>query len=148
MSTSGGYLDNPDARSDCLYCSARTADAWLYSTFNIQYVHRWRNAGLFCTFIVFNVSWCLFFLFLLALVWLFINSFRADGTMCRSVPYMGSHTFSVSRHIRRAKPLLRTPCTEVARKCVERRSIDERSRSRRTMGYMQSKSCFRFRKKV
>ncbi|KAG8216186.1 ABC-2 type transporter-domain-containing protein [Butyriboletus roseoflavus] len=55
ISSSGGYLQNPDAGSNCLYCSASTADAWLFSTFNIQYVHRWRNVGLFCAFIVFNI---------------------------------------------------------------------------------------------
>ncbi|KAI9570995.1 ABC-2 type transporter-domain-containing protein [Boletus coccyginus] len=55
ISNSGGYLQNPDAGSTCLYCSFSTADAWLYNSFNIQYVHRWRNVGLFCAFIVFNV---------------------------------------------------------------------------------------------
>ena len=56
VSSAGGYLENPDAGSDCLYCSASTADAWLLRMFNIQYAHRWRNVGLFCAFIAFNVS--------------------------------------------------------------------------------------------
>lgn len=60
VASAGGYLGNPDAGSDCLYCSASTADAWLYRMFNIQYAHRWRNVGLFCAFIVFNVRRCLF----------------------------------------------------------------------------------------
>lgn len=56
VSSSGGYLQNPDGGSDCLYCSASTADAWLFRMFNIQYGHHWRDVGLFCAFIVFNVS--------------------------------------------------------------------------------------------
>ena len=55
IASAGGYIQNPDAASGCLYCSDSTADAWLYRSFNIQYVHRWRNVGLFCAFIVFNV---------------------------------------------------------------------------------------------
>ncbi|KAF8126758.1 ABC-2 type transporter-domain-containing protein [Boletus edulis] len=61
ISSAGGYLQNPDAGSNCLYCSASTADAWLYRMFNIQYAHRWRNVGLFCAFIVFNI--CAMFAF-------------------------------------------------------------------------------------
>lgn len=68
VASAGGYLANPDAGSDCLYCSASTADAWLYRTFNIQYVHRWRNVGLFCVFIVFNVGLSPHFLSLRALM--------------------------------------------------------------------------------
>ncbi|KIJ16542.1 hypothetical protein PAXINDRAFT_48918, partial [Paxillus involutus ATCC 200175] len=55
--TSGGYLVNPDSGSDCQYCSERTADEWLYRMFNMQSSHRWRDVGLFCAFIVINVSW-------------------------------------------------------------------------------------------
>ncbi|KAG6380437.1 hypothetical protein JVT61DRAFT_8576 [Boletus reticuloceps] len=61
ISSAGGYLQNPDAGSNCLYCSTSTADAWLYRMFNIQYAHRWRNVGLFCAFIVFNI--CAMFAF-------------------------------------------------------------------------------------
>lgn len=55
VAVGGGYLDNPNAVSDCLYCSASTADTWLYEMFNIRYAHRWRDLGLFCAIITFNV---------------------------------------------------------------------------------------------
>ncbi|KAG9310127.1 ABC-2 type transporter-domain-containing protein [Chiua virens] len=64
VASAGGYLNNPNAGSDCQYCSSRTADAWLARQFNIQYAHRWRNVGLFCAFITFNVCAIYFFTYL------------------------------------------------------------------------------------
>ncbi|KAF9225036.1 hypothetical protein BS17DRAFT_731853 [Gyrodon lividus] len=55
IATSGGYLVNPDGGSDCQYCSESTADEWLDRMFNIRYSHRWRDVGLFCVFIAFNI---------------------------------------------------------------------------------------------
>ncbi|KNZ71307.1 Brefeldin A resistance protein, partial [Termitomyces sp. J132] len=52
----GGYLTNPDATSDCSFCSVRSSDQFLASTYNIFYSHRWRNIGIMCAFIAFNVS--------------------------------------------------------------------------------------------
>lgn len=52
----GGYLNNPGATSGCEFCSTRTTDEYLGRTFNIQYSHRWRDVGIFCAFIVFNVN--------------------------------------------------------------------------------------------
>lgn len=51
----GGYLSNPDASSDCGFCSTRTTDEWLGNLFNIYYSHHWRNIGLIIAFIGFNV---------------------------------------------------------------------------------------------
>ena len=56
ISTAGGYITNPDATSACNYCSFRTTDQFLASSFNIEWSHRWRNVGLMFVFIVFNVS--------------------------------------------------------------------------------------------
>lgn len=53
----GGYLQNPDASSDCLYCSARTTNELLLRNFNIEYSHRWRNVGIILGVTVFNVGY-------------------------------------------------------------------------------------------
>lgn len=55
MSYAGGYLTNPNATSECLYCPFQTTDQYLYSGFNIEYSHRWRDVGILFGFIVFNV---------------------------------------------------------------------------------------------
>ncbi|KAI0752733.1 pleiotropic drug resistance ABC transporter [Daedaleopsis nitida] len=55
ISTAGGYLTNPDATSNCQYCSYSTTDAFLSQSFNIFYSHHWRNVGIFAAFVVFNV---------------------------------------------------------------------------------------------
>jgi len=59
ISLSGGYLTNPDATADCHFCSVRTTDEYLASSFNIFYSHRWRNVGFMIAFIMCNV--CSFF---------------------------------------------------------------------------------------
>ncbi|KDR66421.1 hypothetical protein GALMADRAFT_80772 [Galerina marginata CBS 339.88] len=51
----GGYLDNLDATSGCRICPFRTTDQWLGPSFNIFYRHHWRNFGIFCGYIVFNL---------------------------------------------------------------------------------------------
>jgi ABC-type multidrug transport system permease subunit len=60
ISHMGGYLTNSDAASDCRFCSSRTTDEWMGPTFNIFYRHHWRNFGIFCAYIVFNVRRILF----------------------------------------------------------------------------------------
>ena len=52
----GGYLTNEDATSSCEYCTYRTTDAFLEESFNIYYSNHWRDFGIFCAYIVFNVS--------------------------------------------------------------------------------------------
>ncbi|EAU85334.2 ABC transporter [Coprinopsis cinerea okayama7 len=56
ISMAGGYLTNPDATSDCNYCSMSTTDHFLMSSFNISYDNRWRNVGLMVVFTVFNFA--------------------------------------------------------------------------------------------
>ncbi|KIP01968.1 hypothetical protein PHLGIDRAFT_130987 [Phlebiopsis gigantea 11061_1 CR5-6] len=56
IAASGGYLTNPDATSACNYCAFRTTDQFLASSFNIEWDHRWRNVGLLCAFILFNIA--------------------------------------------------------------------------------------------
>lgn len=65
INTAGGYLTNGDATSDCSYCAFRTTDQFLLTSFNIEYAHRWRDIGLMCAYIVFNVS----FPFIIILGW-------------------------------------------------------------------------------
>ena len=52
----GGYLQNPDASASCNFCTYRTSDQFLQSSFNIFYSHRWRNVGLMVVYFTFNVS--------------------------------------------------------------------------------------------
>lgn len=56
ISARGGYITNPDATSACSYCSSATTDQFLGPTFNIYYSTHWRDFGIFCAFIIFNVS--------------------------------------------------------------------------------------------
>ena len=61
ISEAGGYLANPNATSDCSYCSSRTTDEFLYRNFNILYDHHWRDLGIFIAYCLFNVSSCRLF---------------------------------------------------------------------------------------
>ena len=57
MDNSGGYLvDN--SSTECHFCPYRTTDQFLYTSFNIEYSHRWRDVGIFVGFIAINVSAC------------------------------------------------------------------------------------------
>ncbi|EMD36973.1 hypothetical protein CERSUDRAFT_114880 [Gelatoporia subvermispora B] len=67
ISSAGGYLTNPDATSDCLYCAYSTTDAFLSQSFNIFYSHRWRNVGLLCAYIIFNTFALFAFMYLFRL---------------------------------------------------------------------------------
>jgi ATP-binding cassette subfamily G (WHITE) protein 2 (SNQ2) len=55
ISSVGGYLTNSDATSDCRFCSSRTTDEWMGPTFNIFYRNHWRDFGIFCAYILFNI---------------------------------------------------------------------------------------------
>lgn len=55
MSYAGGYLTNPDATSSCLYCPYQTTDQFMFSGFNIEYSHRWRDVGIMFGVIAFNI---------------------------------------------------------------------------------------------
>ncbi|THH12068.1 hypothetical protein EW145_g234 [Phellinidium pouzarii] len=56
IASSGGYLQVPDATSKCQYCSSRTTDQFLESSFNIFYSHHWRNLGILIAFVFFNAA--------------------------------------------------------------------------------------------
>jgi ATP-binding cassette, subfamily G (WHITE), member 2, SNQ2 len=56
ISTAGGYVSNPDATSNCQFCSTRTTDQFLGGNFNIDYGSHWWHLGVFCAFILFNVT--------------------------------------------------------------------------------------------
>ncbi|KII90642.1 hypothetical protein PLICRDRAFT_136999 [Plicaturopsis crispa FD-325 SS-3] len=64
ITTTGGYLVNGDATSACQYCSARTTDEFLGPSFNIRYSTHWRDLGIFCAFILFNLFSVYFFTWL------------------------------------------------------------------------------------
>ncbi|KAL1890776.1 hypothetical protein Sste5346_008101 [Sporothrix stenoceras] len=49
-----GNLTNPDATSNCKYCSISNADQYLAGR-EIYYSQRWRNYGIFWAYFVFNV---------------------------------------------------------------------------------------------
>ncbi|KAK0203605.1 pleiotropic drug resistance ABC transporter [Desarmillaria ectypa] len=59
ISANGGYLTNADATNECSFCSTATTDEFLGRNFNIFYAHRWRNVGLLCVFIAFNI-WAIY----------------------------------------------------------------------------------------
>ncbi|KAH3663725.1 hypothetical protein OGAPHI_005127 [Ogataea philodendri] len=48
-----GYVQNPDATSNCGVCLYRVGDEWL-KTVGMSYSHRWRNIGFFCVYIITN----------------------------------------------------------------------------------------------
>ncbi|KGO66421.1 CDR ABC transporter [Penicillium italicum] len=54
VTATGGQLLNPEATSDCSYCSLQVADQYL-STAGIFYSQRWRNFGIMWAFIAFNI---------------------------------------------------------------------------------------------
>ncbi|KAF4339011.1 ATPase [Fusarium beomiforme] len=49
-----GQLQNPDATSDCRYCSLTNADQFMAGN-RIYYSERWRNFGIVWAFIAFNI---------------------------------------------------------------------------------------------
>ncbi|KAG2131012.1 ABC-2 type transporter-domain-containing protein [Suillus clintonianus] len=55
ISFAGGYMTNPNATTQCLYCPYRTTDEFMFSSFNVEYSHHWRNAGIVLGVVVFNV---------------------------------------------------------------------------------------------
>jgi ATP-binding cassette, subfamily G (WHITE), member 2, PDR len=49
-----GLLQNPDATSDCRYCSLTVADQYLAGS-RIYWSDRWRNFGIMWAYILFNI---------------------------------------------------------------------------------------------
>ncbi|PYH99303.1 hypothetical protein BO71DRAFT_394369 [Aspergillus ellipticus CBS 707.79] len=54
-SLAGGRLMNPNATSDCSYCSVSTADEYI-SASGIEYSQHWRNFGIFWAYVVFHIA--------------------------------------------------------------------------------------------
>ncbi|KAJ8071471.1 hypothetical protein OCU04_001791 [Sclerotinia nivalis] len=55
----GGSIYNPEATSDCHYCSSSNADQYLASV-SISYDTRWRNYGIVFAYIFFNIFMAVF----------------------------------------------------------------------------------------
>lgn len=58
IKTAGGAVYNPDATSQCQYCSATSTNTFLKQVF-INYDDRWRNFGLMWVYIIFNIFGCI-----------------------------------------------------------------------------------------
>ncbi|KAL4931349.1 putative ABC multidrug transporter [Aspergillus undulatus] len=54
LSMAGGQLTNPNATSDCNYCSVAVADDFIAGS-GIFWSERWRNFGIMWAYIVFNI---------------------------------------------------------------------------------------------
>jgi ABC-type multidrug transport system permease subunit len=54
LSQAPGVLQNPDATSDCQYCSLEVADQFLAGS-GIYWDDRWRNFGIMWAYILFNI---------------------------------------------------------------------------------------------
>ncbi|KAK9322267.1 ABC-2 type transporter-domain-containing protein [Lipomyces orientalis] len=54
----GGYLNNPNATANCEFCKWTVADQYLAQV-DIDYSgQHWRNVGLQCAYILFNIGFC------------------------------------------------------------------------------------------
>ena len=53
VSAFGGYLDNPNATSDCRYCQYKVGDEY-FEPMHMSYEHRWRDACILLAFFGFN----------------------------------------------------------------------------------------------
>ena len=56
INAAGGYLTNPNATSNCQFCSAKNTDEFLLLSFNIDYGNRWRDTGIILGVTLFNVG--------------------------------------------------------------------------------------------
>ncbi|CAH2353785.1 protein Snq2p [[Candida] railenensis] len=59
LNATGGYLQNPDATSECSYCAYSSSDTYMASL-GMKYSHRWRNLGFYCIYVIFDVVAMLF----------------------------------------------------------------------------------------
>lgn len=55
----GGYVSNPDAMSNCQYCTYDDSNVFLAGV-SISYSDRWRNFGILWAFIIFNICAAVF----------------------------------------------------------------------------------------
>lgn len=59
IETAGGYLENPNATTDCSFCSENSTNTFL-ALLSSHYSDRWRNFGIMWVFIIFNVFGAVF----------------------------------------------------------------------------------------
>jgi len=59
ISQAGGYLTNPDATSDCKFCTIKDTNVFL-KALSSSYDDRWRDFGIGMAYIVFNICGALF----------------------------------------------------------------------------------------
>ncbi|KAK9372202.1 ABC-2 type transporter-domain-containing protein [Lipomyces chichibuensis] len=64
MSNYGGQIMNPEATSECKFCSVSSTNAFLASV-SSNYSHRWRNFGFIWVYIVFNIFGAIFMYWLM-----------------------------------------------------------------------------------
>ncbi|ODQ61844.1 hypothetical protein WICANDRAFT_59920 [Wickerhamomyces anomalus NRRL Y-366-8] len=55
IESNGGYLVDSSSTENCGYCAYTGADEYIFKTRNIDYGTYWRNIGIFCVFIAFNI---------------------------------------------------------------------------------------------
>ena len=55
INTAGGYLRDPGSITLCEYCNIKEANVFLQEI-SSSYDTRWRNFGLMCVYIVFNIA--------------------------------------------------------------------------------------------
>lgn len=58
IAKAGGYLVDPDATSNCQFCQMASTNAFL-ATSNANFDQRWRNYGIFVSFIFINIIFCI-----------------------------------------------------------------------------------------
>lgn len=63
ISTAGGYLGSQTTDTECHFCSVSETNTFLHSV-NSYFSQRWRNYGIFASFIVINVILTIFFYWL------------------------------------------------------------------------------------
>ncbi|CAI4058482.1 hypothetical protein N7582_001118 [Saccharomyces uvarum] len=54
LEKSTGYIENPDATSDCAYCIYEIGDEYL-TNIDSKYSYLWRNFGIYWIYIIFNI---------------------------------------------------------------------------------------------
>lgn len=63
ISEAGGYLTNPQATTNCEFCTVEYTNVFL-EQLSSSYSHRWRNFGIIFAFVVFNIFGAVFFYWL------------------------------------------------------------------------------------
>ncbi|KAF8937718.1 ABC-2 type transporter-domain-containing protein [Dissophora ornata] len=54
MKVAAGYINNPDDTSNCQYCQYSYGQDF-YAGLSMDFAHRWRNMGIMCIYLVFNI---------------------------------------------------------------------------------------------